>query len=236
MAGCHQGMLLFKNKSLQHSRSLKNYPSHLSLSKTYQENVRRINNPDKPKVVEQTGAAPAKSDPASPRARINAAKGIIPFLQEEDSKVLEFWQIWSESIPAKEDVPVGQAIDFIVAVSADMEKLTWRTAGPQNIFIQKMVDFFWNVGAPEPEIDRLNDVGALINPVKIGSRIDMSNKGGMDGGWYFPVEIPVQLAISAADAGEATRKVMEYVTPFLFHFPPSFCSHHCSFIFFCFVC
>jgi len=98
------------------------------------------------------------------------------------------------------------SIDFFVATSADMQKLTWRTSGPQNIFIQKMVDFFWNVGAPESEIDRLNDVGALINPVKIGSWIDMSAKGGMDGGWYFPVDIPLKLAIEAADAGEAITK------------------------------
>lgn len=66
------------------------------------------------------------------------------------------------------------AISFQVATSADTEKLTWRSSGPQNIFIQKMVDFFWNVGAPETEIDRLNDVGALINPIQIGSWIDMS--------------------------------------------------------------
>ena len=64
-----------------------------------------------------------------------------------------------------------------------------------------MVDFFWNVGAPESEIDRLNDIGALINPVKIGSWIDMSAKGGMDGGWYFPVDMPLKLAIEAADNG-----------------------------------
>lgn len=121
---------------------------------------------------------------------------------------MEFWQIWSESIPPKSEIAAGQAIEFHLAASAEMEKLTWRVAGPQNIFIQKMVrlftsspsqflilqvDFFWNVGAPESEIDRLNDVGALINPVKIGSWIDMSGKGGMDGGWYFPVEIPVKV-------------------------------------------
>mmetsp|Transcript_49157 Transcript_49157/g.123562 ORF Transcript_49157/g.123562 Transcript_49157/m.123562 type:complete len:248 (-) Transcript_49157:832-1575(-) len=91
-----------------------------------------------------------------------------------------------------------------------MKKLTWRTAGPQNVFIQKMVDFFWNVGAPESEIDRLNDVGALINPVKIGSWIDMSQKGGMDGGWYFPVDIPIKTAIEASDAGDPSRKVREW--------------------------
>jgi hypothetical protein len=156
-----------------------------------------------------------KSKPApqgSPRAQLSQAKGCIPFLQEDESKVLEFWQIWSESIPVTEDLTNGMAIDFHVFTSASMQKLTWRTSGPQNIFIQRMVDFFWNVGAPESEIDRLNDVGALINPVKIGSWIDMSGKGGMDGGWYFPVEIPLTLALEAADAGEPTVKVKEWST------------------------
>jgi hypothetical protein len=101
----------------------------------------------------------------------------------------------------------GFGIDFTVSTSANMQKLTWRTGGPQNIFIQKMVDFFWNVGAPESEIDRLNDVGALINPFKIGSWIDMSAKGGMDGGWFFPVEITMKTALEAADAGDALSRV-----------------------------
>jgi len=65
--------------------------------------------------------------------------------------------------------------------------------------------FFWNVGAPESEIDRLNDVGADINPIRIGSWIDMSAKGGMDGGWYFPVDISLKSAIKAADQGEAIK-------------------------------
>jgi len=73
-----------------------------------------------------------------------------------------------------------------------------------------MVDFFWNVGAPESEIDRLNDVGALINPVKIGSWIDMSAKGGMDGGWYFPVPMTMQAAADSADPGEPTRKLVQW--------------------------
>jgi len=66
-----------------------------------------------------------------------------------------------------------------------------------------MVDFFWNVGAPETEIDRLNDVGSDINPPVIGSWIDMSGKGGMDGGWFFPVETTLELAIKSSDEGPA---------------------------------
>lgn len=154
------------------------------------------------------------SAPSSASGDINTiakAKDVIPFLQDKESKVLEFWQIWVESIPPKEEVVPGMmAIEYHISTSANMQKLTWRTAGPQNIFIQKMVDFFWNVGAPDSEIDRLNDVGALINPIKIGSWIDMSAKGGMDGGWYFPVDIPLKMAIEAADPGDPSRKVAEW--------------------------
>jgi hypothetical protein len=38
----------------------------------------------------------------------------------------------------------------------------------------------------------------------------MSAKGGMDGGWYFPVEIPLKLAVEASDAGEAIKKFAEW--------------------------
>src|SRR5262245_57711148 len=32
----------------------------------------------------------------------------------------------------------------------------------------------------------------------------------MDGGWFFPVEIPLSLALEAADAGEPSNKVKEW--------------------------
>jgi len=53
------------------------------------------------------------------------------------------------------------------------------------------------------EVDRLNDVGALINPRNIGAWIQTSLNGGMDGGWIFPSDIPFKLAIEAGDSSEA---------------------------------
>jgi hypothetical protein len=143
------------------------------------------------------------------RGNLTRVRNAISFLRS-DSKVLEFWQIWMESVPPAQELEPGKSITFTVTTSADLKKVTWRTSGPQNIFIQKMVDFFWNVGAPESEIDRLNDVGALINPVQIGSWIDMSSKDGMDGGWYFPVPMPLANCIEAADAGDPTVKLHEW--------------------------
>jgi len=126
---------------------------------------------------------------------------------------VKFWNFGKYGLKVfhqKDEITAGLVIDFTVATSADMQKLTWRTSGPQSIFIQKMVDFFWNVGAPESEIDRLNEVGADINPIRIGSWIDMSSKGGMDGGWYFPVDISLKLAAKAADAGDAIKTFTEW--------------------------
>jgi hypothetical protein len=38
----------------------------------------------------------------------------------------------------------------------------------------------------------------------------MSGKGGMDGGWYFPVDISLKLAVDAADSGEASKTFGEW--------------------------
>jgi len=152
------------------------------------------------------GTIPADADS---RDKLAYIKNGVSFLQTEN-KVLEFWKIWIESVATKNELEPGKRIEFTIAASADLAKLTWRVAGPQNIFIQKMVDFFWNVGAPETEIDRLNDVGAMINPVKIGSWIDMSVKDGMDGGWFFPVPMALSLCIDAADPGTPTQQLAEW--------------------------
>eukprot|EP01098_Paradermamoeba_levis_P004104 TRINITY_DN1791_c0_g1_i1.p1 TRINITY_DN1791_c0_g1~~TRINITY_DN1791_c0_g1_i1.p1 ORF type:complete len:467 (-),score=138.08 TRINITY_DN1791_c0_g1_i1:226-1626(-) len=147
----------------------------------------------------------------NPRDKLMEARNNIPFLQDDSSKVLEFWQIWCESLPPSEDLSPGMGIEYHLAVSVNLQKLTWRTAGPQNVFIQKMVDFFWNVGAPETEIDRLNDVGALLNPIKIGSWIDMSAQGGMDGGWFFPVDISMKVGLEAADPGDSVNVLKNWI-------------------------
>jgi len=38
----------------------------------------------------------------------------------------------------------------------------------------------------------------------------MSAKGGMDGGWFFPVDIPLQLSIESADSGDAIKKFLDW--------------------------
>jgi len=144
--------------------------------------------------------------------QVSALKEIIPFLKEEgtDSKILEFHQIWLESFPEmKRQLWAQKKRQFKLFVSSDFLQISWYMGGVQAEFIQGMVDFFWNVGAPEIEIDRLNDVGAVCNPLMVGSWIDMSKKGGMDGGWYFPVDMPIAKAFEAADKGHEAFRTLK---------------------------
>lgn len=155
---------------------------------------------------------PVEKPPENKRqAKIEAAKKSILFLQQERAPVLEFLDIWTESVPTDAELANSSvSIDYQISVSANMNKLSWRASGPQHVIVQKMVDFFWNVGAPENEIDFLNTIGGVINPPNIGSWIDMSARGGMDGGWFFPVETAVSVALTAADAGKPLESILDW--------------------------
>jgi hypothetical protein len=142
---------------------------------------------------------PSQTPVSSAGAVLVKAKDLIPFMIDDSNKVLEFWNIWFDSIPKPGEIPPNTIPNYLLIISCDGSELSWRASGPQNIFIQKMVDFFWNVGAPESEIDRLNDFGALVNPISIGSWINMSKIGGMDGGWFFPVPLSQKIALEACD-------------------------------------
>jgi hypothetical protein len=84
------------------------------------------------------------------------------------SGIVEFWNIWVDSVPEVSELPPFTSLDIQIATSASMQKMAWRIAGPQGALVQKMVDFFWGVGSPEMEIDRLNDVGGFMLPAVIG--------------------------------------------------------------------
>jgi len=160
---------------------------------------------DKP-AASTANAAGGNGAPPNDKAKgpLKTAKEAIPAALSETAN--DFWEIWTTSIP-------GTATDLTLTLSTtpDMSELTWRVIGPQQALIQEMVDFFWNVGAPDEEIDRLNNIGGVINPAFIGSWIDMSTLGGMDGGWIFPGEMAIGDGLEACDEGEARSKLENWL-------------------------
>ncbi|ELP86480.1 hypothetical protein EIN_033510 [Entamoeba invadens IP1] len=153
------------------------------------------------------GALQAKCDG---RKNIAKVKAKIPWLQAEGENVVEFWKYWMDSTPQPDALEPGQSIQYMLVVSGNTDKLSWRVYGPQGALIQSMVDFFWNVGAPDEEIDHLNNLGCQINPSEIGSWIDMSVMNGMDGGWFFKGELSCDIIRDTADKCEHSEKLINW--------------------------
>lgn len=93
---------------------------------------------------------------------------LTPYAQNAITKLFEFLDIWINSLPQPNDLPPYTSLTLHFAISASLEKANWRAEGPQSTMVQRMVDFYWNVGSPDSEIDRFNDVGAFLQPVNIG--------------------------------------------------------------------
>jgi len=146
------------------------------------------------------GGQPQAAGVEKAKVPLKTAKDAIPAALSETAN--DFWEIWTTSIP-----PSATDLTLTLSTTPDMSELTWRVIGPQQALIQEMVDFFWNVGAPDEEIDRLNNIGGVINPAYIGSWIDMSTLGGMDGGWIFPGEMAIHDGLEACDEGDARTKL-----------------------------
>ena len=144
----------------------------------------------------------------SGRKNIEKIKAKISWLQVEGENVVEFWKYWMDSTPQIDSLDPGQTIQFMLVVSGNTEKLSWRVSGPQGALIQNMVDFFWNVGAPDEEIDHLNNLGCQINPSEIGSWIDMSVMNGMDGGWFFKGELTNDIIKDCVDKCEYADRLV----------------------------
>ena len=151
---------------------------------------------------------------------IGIAKNYFPYIVGEPNlRSNEFINVWEESIPKINEVQnlINGIINCDICVSANMTRLIWRVSGLQSHFIQKMVNFFSTVGAVEREIDKLNEVGAIIIPKVIGTWIEMSNKDGMDGGWFFsdfPINqtILTETILPVADAGRPIEIITQWIT------------------------
>ncbi|KAL7721298.1 PH domain-containing protein [Entamoeba marina] len=163
-----------------------------------------------PPVEEQSSLSFPSSTPGHKGIQaIDVARDVSDWLKNNQPEgVLDFLKIWMDSLASPSDLEQGEVVQLTLCISSNHKKLSWRVDGPQVALIQKMVDFFWNVGAPENEIDRLNDLGAEITPSFIGSWIDMSFDGGMDGGWFFPCETEMGIAKSAGD-GEGSNGALD---------------------------
>ncbi|KAL7718382.1 PH domain-containing protein [Entamoeba marina] len=98
-------------------------------------------------------------------------------------------------------------MEFSVCVNSSCNSLGLRMVGPQSSLTQSVVDTFWSVGTAPSEFERLNMIGIKMDPLSVGLWLDLSEKGGMDGGWYMLTEHPLQTIELVSDGGKINDKL-----------------------------
>ena len=146
------------------------------------------------------------------RGKMAAAKGTVPFLKNESETVCQCWKLWSEAILPKSVIPVGEELRFMTVANASFSLTEWSMNGPQTAVVQRIVDFFWAVGAPSHQIDLFNSVGSALNPERLSFWARLAANGGMDAGWSFSEKMPVETVLGALKKNEALTAVSEWAT------------------------
>ncbi len=131
------------------------------------------------------------------RTRMEEAIEATELADLEDIDVL---YEWLDGQPLPEDDPgVGEA-SLVVALSADVRRVTWYAAGPPEAFAEATGAFLAQAGATEEALSTLADAGKALEPARVGSWVELSEED-LDGGWYLPVSIPFQRARNYAPPG-----------------------------------
>jgi len=130
-----------------------------------------------------SSAAPVASSPE--RQKLATLKDTVPFLRGS-VQLTGLWNMWMGSVPGKSVLAGKQKFEWTVSVSSCLDKMTWYVCGPQAACVEPFADFFFNVGAPGDEFQRMNRCGEKLGPARLGSWIRISDKEGMDAGWFFP--------------------------------------------------
>jgi len=128
---------------------------------------------------------------------------VIPFMSGDETEMAIFWKMWMQSLEEG-----TEQIQF--AVSSDFHQVHWESSGPQTL-LEPMTKFFTEVGAPSSESDFLHSTVFGIHPRSIGSWIDASSTGGMDGGWKIDKDHILGVAMQSLLEGEAAAKINTWV-------------------------
>jgi len=130
-------------------------------------------------------------------------ESVVPFMAGEELEMAVFWKMWMQSLS------VGIE-EIQISVSSDLHQIHWESSGTQSL-LEPMTKFFIDVGAPSSETDFLHSTVFGIHPHNIGSWIDVSSRGGMDGGWKIVKDHILGIAMQSLLEGEAATKLNNWV-------------------------
>jgi hypothetical protein len=145
-----------------------------------------------------------------PRIRMQAARLGVPASKPPRDQQLDDWL---DSLPLLATMSKDSGIEYEVSVTGKGDRLTWRASGLPQDFMPVMNDYWHEVGASSLELEKLQKIGKKLLPDILGSWIE-ATESGIDTGWYFPFEIPIEQALDIASPSEANDIVSEWADEF----------------------
>lgn len=121
-----------------------------------------------------------------------------------DVEGIEVLYGWLDGQPLPEDDPAVGEASLVVALAADVSRVTWYAAGAPDAFAEATGAFLAEAGATEEALHTLADAGKALEPARVGSWVELSDED-LDGGWYLPVSLPFQRARNYAPPGAVTE-------------------------------
>jgi hypothetical protein len=144
------------------------------------------------------------------RVRMQSARLGIPASKPPRDQQLDYWL---DSLPLIPTMSEDSGIDYEVSLTGDRTRLTWRASGKPKDFIPVMSDYWQEVGASSVEMERLKEIGSNLLPPILGSWIEVTELG-LDTGWYFPLEIPLDEALEIAPSSNKNDLVSDWAEEF----------------------
>lgn len=140
------------------------------------------------------------------RLQVPLSLSHVPFVRGEMEGLLVGWldgMLPPEETARLRDFSIG------VSISADLDKLTWRVAGATEQFLPRVRQYIQDLGTPDEEAQRLDNVVSELNPAQIGGWIE-ATPDGIDGGWYLPEEFSMEQVLKFVGDSKACEKVQAW--------------------------
>ncbi|MBL1176281.1 hypothetical protein [Pantanalinema sp. GBBB05] len=138
------------------------------------------------------------------RLRLYLASQTLPIGQSIAANALKEWL---EAMPTVGDFADDQDAKLQTSLTADLQRLTWRSSGETVGFFPKMQRFLAHRSIPNAARTLLAQIGEQLQPATVGMWIELMQKN-LDIGCFFPGSLLLKQVLAYASVGE-TRETLQ---------------------------
>lgn len=162
--------------------------------------------------AEGVGPVGAAGRRARLRMALEQVREGIGAVMQPSLRPMELW-LAGQPLPLGEDE--REPVRFSVGLSCDLRRVTLYAEGEAATMAEPIRELLDGVGAGERELERVGLAGRALRPGSAGSWIEscvVGERTSLDGGWFFPGELPLEGALAQADASAAKERYAAWAT------------------------